>query len=61
MKITVCAYLKNAHKLKNPQYYARVKIDNKTHDIPLHTTEKAVAESWVRLRRSDLSHLSSLI
>ena len=61
MKITVCAYLKNAHKLKNPQYYARVKIDNKTHDIPLHTSEKAVAESWVRLRRSEIQRYNDYI
>lgn len=61
MKITVCAYLKNAHKLKNPSYYARVKIDNKTHDIPLHTTEKAVAESWVRLRRSEIQRYNDYI
>lgn len=61
MKITVCAYLKNAHKLKNPQYYARVKIDNKTHDIPLHTTEKAVAESWVRLRRSEIQRYNDYL
>lgn len=61
MKITVCAYLKNAHKLKNPQYYARVKIDNKTHDIPLHTTEKSVADSWVRLRRSEIQRYNDYI
>lgn len=61
MKITVCAYLKNAHKLKNPSYYARVKIDNKTHDIPLHTTEKAVADSWVRLRRSEIQRYNDYI
>lgn len=61
MKITVCAYLKNAHKLKNPSYYARVKIDNKTHDIPLHTTEKSVAESWVRLRRSEIQRYNDYI
>lgn len=54
MKITVCAYLKNAHKLKNPSYYARVKVDGRTHDIPLHTTSKAVAESWVTLRRDEI-------
>ena len=61
MKITVCAYLKNAYKLKNPQYYARVKVDNKTHDIPLHTSEKAVAESWVRLRRSEIQRYNDYI
>jgi integrase len=61
MKITVCAYLKNAYKLKNPSYYARVKVDGKTHDIALHTTEKAVAESWVRLRKSEIQRYNDYI
>ena len=61
MKITVCAYLKNAHKLKNPSYYARVKVDGRTHDIPLRTTEKSVAESWVRLRRSEIQRYNDYI
>jgi len=54
MKITVCAYKKNAHKLKKPSYYARVKIDGHVRDIPLHTDSKDVAEAWVRLRRAEV-------
>lgn len=54
MKITVCCYLKNATKVKHPQYYARIRIDGHTHDQPLHTTSKAVAESWVKLRRDEI-------
>lgn len=54
MKITVCCYLKNANKVKNPQYYARIRIDGHVHDQPLHTTSKAVAESWVKLRRDEI-------
>ena len=61
MKITVCAFKKNAYKLKNPSYYARVKIDGKTKDIPLHTDSKDVADAWVRLRRAEIQRYNDYV
>lgn len=61
MKITICAFKKNAYKLKNPSYYARVKVDGKTRDIPLHTSDKDVADAWVRLRRSEIQRYNDYI
>lgn len=61
MKITVCAYKKNAHKLKRPSYYARVKVDGHVRDIPLHTDSKDVAEAWVRLRRAEIQRYQDYI
>lgn len=60
-RITVCAYKKNAHKLKKPSYYARVKIDGKVKDIPLHTDSKDVAEAWVRLRRTEIQRYQDYV
>lgn len=61
MKITICAFKKNAYKLKNPSYYARVKVDGKTRDIPLHTSDKDVADAWVRLRRAEVQRYNDYI
>ena len=61
MKITVCAFKKNAYKLNNPSYYARVKIDGKTKDIPLHTDSKDVADAWIRLRRAEIQRYNDYI
>lgn len=61
MKITVCAFKKNAYKLKNPSYYARVKVDGKTKDIPLHTDSKDVADAWIRLRRAEIQRYNDYV
>lgn len=53
LKISLCVYLKNA-KRSNATYYARMRKDGKTVDIPLNTKDRGVAESWVRLRRSEI-------
>ena len=55
LKISLCVYLKNPDR-KNSSYYARMRKDGKTTDIPLHTKDRGVAESWVRLRRSEIQH-----
>lgn len=59
--ITICAFKKNAYKLKNPSYYARVKEGGKTRDIPLHTDSKDVAEAWVRLRRAEVQRYNDYV
>ena len=59
--ITVCAIRKNAYKLKNPSYYARVKVDGKTREVPLNTTSKDVADAWVRLRRDEIKKYNDYI
>lgn len=61
IRITVCAYLKNAHKLKKPNYYARIKHGDKVRDVPLHTSSKDVAEAWVRLRRSEIQKYNDYV
>ena len=53
LKISLCAYLKNSNR-PNASYYARMRMGGKTVDIPLHTKDRGVAESWVRLRRSEI-------
>lgn len=58
---SVCVYCKNAARLKHPQYYARVRYQGKTTDVPLHTESRDVAEAWVRLRRSELKRYNDYI
>ena len=53
LKISLCVYLKNARR-PNATYYARMRKDGKTTDIPLNTKERGVADAWVRLRRSEI-------
>ena len=60
-RISVCCYKKNAQKLANPQYYARVREDGHVRDIPLHTTDKAVAETWIALRRDEIKRYNQYI
>lgn len=61
VKISVCVYKKNAARLKNPQYYARVRHGGKTTDVPLHTESREVAEAWVRLRRDEIKRYNDYI
>ena len=61
VKISICVYKKNAARLKNPQYYARVRYQGKTLDIPLHTESRDVAEAWVRLRRDEVKRYNDYV
>lgn len=61
VKISVCVYCKNAAKLRHPQYYARVRHQGKTVDIPLHTESRDVAEAWVRLRRDEIKRYNDYV
>ena len=60
-RISVCCYRKNAQKLANPQYYARVREDGHVRDIPLHTTDKAVADTWIALRRDEIKRYNQYL
>lgn len=60
-RISVCCYKKNAGKLAHPQYYARVREDGHTRDIPLHTEDKGVAETWVALRRDEIKRYNQYV
>jgi len=60
-RISVCCYKKNAGKLAHPQYYARVREDGHTRDIPLHTEDKGVAETWVALRRDEIKRFNQYL
>ena len=60
LKISLCAYLKNPDR-KSSSYYARMRKDGKTVDIPLHTKDKGVAESWVRLRRDEIQRYNDYV
>ena len=61
VKISICVYKKNAARLKNPQYYARVRYQCKTTDVPLHTESRDVAEAWVRLRRDEVKRYNDYV
>lgn len=53
LKISLCVYLKNPDR-PSPSYYARMRMDGRTTDIPLQTKDRAVAETWVRLRKDEI-------
>lgn len=60
IKISLCVYRKNS-KRQNAPYYARMRKDGRTTDIPLNTHDRAVAESWVRLRRDEISRFNDYV
>lgn len=60
LKISYSAYLKNP-KRPSAHYYARVRQGGKVRDIDLHTQDKAMADAWVRLRRSELERYNEYV
>lgn len=60
LKISLCVYLKNSNR-PNASYYARMRKDGKTTDIPLNTKDRGIAESWVRLRREEISRFNDYL
>ena len=60
LKISLCVYHKNPDR-QNSSYYARMRFNGKTTDIPLNTKDRGVAESWVRLRRSEIQRYNDYV
>lgn len=60
LKISYSSYLKNP-KRPSAHYYARVRQGGKVRDIDLHTQDKAMADAWVRLRRSELERYNEYV
>ena len=60
IKVSICVYLKNPNR-PNASYYARMRKDGRTTDIPLKTKDRAVAETWVHLRRDEIRRYNEYI
>lgn len=60
IKVSLCVYLKNPNR-PNASYYARMRKDGRTTDIPLKTKDRAVAETWVHLRRDEIRRYNEYI
>ena len=60
LHISYSVYRKNA-KRGSVNYYCRVRENQKTVDINLHTTDKAKADAYVRLRRSEVQRYNDYV
>lgn len=60
LKISLCVYKKNPNR-PNSSYYARMRSDGRTVDIALHTKDRAIAESWVSLRRDEIRRYNNYV
>ena len=60
LHISYSVYIKNA-KRGSANYYCRVRENQKTVDVNLHTTDKAKADAYVRLRRSEVERYNDYV